>query len=64
MRMNVSKVSVWVDPGAGSAVLKFGFTSTTFPETSGIPNASTTLVIPAFRSGPKATHTLDLIRSP
>src|SRR4030042_75125 len=59
----VLMVSMWVDPGVGSAVLKLGLMSTFFPLTRGMPNASTTFLVALVRSGSNATTTLAVAMS-
>ena len=57
----VLSVSMWVEPGAGSAVLKLGFTKTLFPASSGIPSFSITFLIPLALLGSRAIATLETL---
>jgi hypothetical protein len=50
VRMSCVSVSLCVEPGKGSAVLKFGLSSTSFPFTGLMPSSSTARLMPLARS--------------
>src|SRR5262249_23187331 len=61
LRSNASNVSSWVEPGVGSALLKFGFTNRSLPWNCRIPRRSIARRTPVARSVVliKATGTID-----